>query len=190
MKILKKDNYIKNYILIMASFIISILIFSACSRQERFIAEKDINLEFPKEVLSTANSSTYMTDEEIIKRANAICTGEIYVDYRFSEPYICNIEQIEWDVAFSESPGTFMLYLQALNPVSYLTKAYYLSGDIKYLDVGQSIIKQWIQYKEKRKTSNNAYLWYDQGTAIRSNNLIYFLLAYTGGGMTRNFIIN
>lgn len=190
MKILKKDKYMKSYIFIIALFIISILIFSACSKQERFIAEAKLNLEFPKEVLSTANPSTYMADEEIIKRANAICTGEIYVDYRFSEPYICNIEQIEWDVAFSESPGTFMLYLQALNPVSYLTQAYYISGDIKYLDVGQSIIKQWIQYKEKRKASNNAYLWYDQGTAIRSNNLIYFLLAYTGGGMTRNFIIN
>ncbi len=38
----------KSYIFIIALFIISILIFSACSKQERFIAEAKLNLEFPK----------------------------------------------------------------------------------------------------------------------------------------------
>lgn len=168
--------------------ILSNIMFTACSKQEQSIAVNELNPGFPKEEFNWEyNFKT--TDEEIVKRADAICMGEIYVESVFPEPYICNIAQIDWDVTFSESPGTFMLYLQALNPVSYLTQAYYINGDSKYLDIAQSIIDQWIQYKGERKSTDNPYLWYDHGTAIRSNNLIYFLLAYTGGGMMKNFII-
>lgn len=162
------------------------IMFTACSKQEQSISVKELNPGFPKEEFNWEyNFKT--TDEEIVKRADAICMGEIYVESVFPEPYICNIAQIDWDITFSESLGTFMLYLQALNPVSYLTQAYYINGDSKYLDIAQSIIEQWIQYKEERKSTDNPYLWYDHGTAIRSNNLIYFLLAYTGGGYDEEF---
>lgn len=180
--IMKKRIYVILFMLVLSSFV-----FISCNKSEQYVLE-EINLGFQKEEFNWQyNFKT--TDEEIVKRADAICNGEIYVESVFQEPYICNIEQIDWDVVFSESPGTFMLYLQALNPVSYLTQAYYITDDDKYLDIAREIIEQWIQYKEKVESADNPYLWYDHGTAIRSNNLIYFLFAYTeiGGGGNKEF---
>jgi len=166
----------KKYVYIILLVLNSIM-FTACGKQEQLISD-ETSLEFYRDVFNWEyNFKT--TDEEIVKRADAICRGEIYVEAMFPDPYLCNIDQIDWDIIFSESPGTFMLYLQALNPVSYLTQAYYINDDNKYLDTAQRIIEQWIQYKEKRGSANNPYLWYDHGTAIRSNNLIYFLIAYS-----------
>lgn len=166
--------------------VLSSTVFISCNKSEQYVLE-EINLGFQRELYNWEYNFK-ATDEEIVKRADAICNGEIYVEPSFSEPYTCNIEQIDWDIVFSESPGTFMLYLQALNPVSYLTQAYYINGDDRYLDVARDIIEQWIQYKGKEESADNPYLWYDHGTAIRSNNLIYFLLAYTDwGGYDKEF---
>lgn len=118
------------------------------------------------------------TDEEIIRRADAITEGKIYVEPSFPDPWICQLELIDWDVNFSGSPGTFQLYLQALNPISYLTQAYYINQNEAYLYTAKQIVESWMEYKNTSKSESNPYLWYDHGTAIRSNNLIYFLLAY------------
>lgn len=119
------------------------------------------------------------TDEGIIERADAISIGEIYVEPIFPDPWECQLDQIDWDINFSDSPGSFQLYLQALNPISYLTQAYYINGNEIYLQNAKQIVESWIEYKNTPASENNPYLWYDHGTAIRSNNLIYFLLAYT-----------
>lgn len=118
-----------------------------------------------------------ITDSEIVEVADAILRGEIYVDSTIVEPYLCELENIDWDVNFSLSPGTFQLYLQALNPMAYLVQAYYVNNNIEYLNAARQIIESWISYKESSDSENNPYLWYDHGTAIRANNLIYFLLA-------------
>lgn len=119
-----------------------------------------------------------ITDSEILCRANAILRGEIYVESSITAPYICELENIEWNINFTESPGTFQLYLQALNPIAYLVQAYYISNDLDYLNMATLIVQSWIEYKESSESDENPYLWYDHGTAIRTNNLIYFLLAY------------
>lgn len=118
------------------------------------------------------------SDEDILLKADSICEGKIYVDSSISEPYICELEKIDWDITFTKSPGTFQLYLQALNPISYLTRAYRISNEEKYLETAEQIIKEWMIYEKSTKGKDNPYLWYDHGTAIRTNNLIYFLLSY------------
>lgn len=119
-----------------------------------------------------------VTDAVIEELADAILRGEIYVDSSIVEPYICELENIDWNVNFSQSPGTFQLYLQALNPTAYLVQAYYINNNIEYLNAARQIIESWMSYKESYGSEKNPYLWYDHGTAIRTNNLIYFLLAY------------
>ncbi len=118
------------------------------------------------------------TDEVIVERADAIQSGEIYVDSSINEPYVCDVQNIPWDVAFTKSPGTFSLYLLSLNPVAYLTQAYYITEDPDYLTTAKDILTQWIQYKNTETSHENPYLWYDHGTAIRCNNIIYFIFAY------------
>lgn len=122
------------------------------------------------------------TDEMIIQRADEICNGNIYVESSITEAYSCNIQDIDWNVKFTKSPGTFSLYLLALNPVSYLSQAYQLTGNDTYMNTAKDIISQWIRYKNSLESKENPYLWYDHGTAIRTNNLIYFLLSYTETG--------
>lgn len=118
------------------------------------------------------------TEENIVKYADAIQAGNIYVDSSITEPYQCSINEINWDIVFTDSPGTFSLYLLALNPISYLTQAYYITEEPSYLVTAKNILEQWMAYKDTAKSKNNPYLWYDHGTAIRSNNIIYFLFAY------------
>lgn len=119
------------------------------------------------------------TDEIILQRAESICRGDIYVEPSIPEAYSCDVNNIDWGIKFTKSPGTFSLYLLALNPVSYLSQAYYLTDNELYLETAKDIITQWITYENSSKSKDNPYLWYDHGTAMRTNNLIYFLLAYT-----------
>lgn len=118
----------------------------------------------------------------IVQRADEICNGNIYVEPSIAEAYSCNIQDIDWNVKFTKSPGTFSLYLLALNPISYLSQAYKLTGNDTYMNTAKDIISQWITYKNSLESKENPYLWYDHGTAIRTNNLIYFLLSYTETG--------
>ena len=119
------------------------------------------------------------TDDTIVERADAIQKGDIYVETSITPPYVCDIQNIDWDVVFTESPGTFSLYLLSLNPVSYLTQAYYITENPDYLTTAKNILDQWITYKDSKASQDNPYLWYDHGTAIRSNTIIYFIFAYT-----------
>lgn len=170
--------------LITVSLVISFLI-SACGKQINdpiaFVA-KDIN-DLQNDLGFSADEYNWKydfksTDEDIIERSDAILSGNIYVDTSIIDPYPCDIDNIDWDVVFSDSPGTFSLYLLALNPISYLTQAYYLTDDSSYLGVAKNILEQWVVYESSKESQDNPYLWYDHGTAIRSNNIIYFLLAY------------
>ena len=58
-----------------------------------------------------------------------------------------DLEQINWNISFSASPNTHQLYLQALNPIMYLSQAYYATGKEEYLDYARQIIESWMTYK-------------------------------------------
>ncbi|WP_252247356.1 hypothetical protein [Clostridium sp. ZBS4] len=58
-------------------------------------------------------------------------------------------DNLDWNVSYSESPGTFQLYLQSLNPVVYLTKAFEISGNNErmYLKRAEEFIISWNKYR-------------------------------------------
>lgn len=122
-------------------------------------------------------------EDIVIEKANDICNGKMWVEPSLGEEaFVYNLEQIDWDINFSSSPNTYQLYLQALNPIMYLTQAYYFTEKDEYLDYARLLIESWIEYKNTPGSDSNVYLWYDHGTAIRTDNLIFFLLAYTEAG--------
>lgn len=115
-------------------------------------------------------------DDEVVKIADGILGNQLTVNYTL-ESMEYDFDTLDWNVQYTESPNTFQLYLQCLNPVMYLTKAYEITGDIAYLDMGEKFIKSWADYlSDSKESEGNAFLWYDHGTALRAENLIYYAL--------------
>lgn len=114
-------------------------------------------------------------DETILEIADGLKNGILTVQENIeSVPY--DPENIDWDITFSESPNTFQLYLQALNPILYLTKAYEITKDTTYLDLAGKILNSWDLYHKRITSMKNSFLWYDHGTALRADNIIYYAL--------------
>ncbi|RND01865.1 hypothetical protein EC501_01230 [Lysinibacillus halotolerans] len=115
--------------------------------------------------ISSFNSTT-------IENANKILNNQIVV---FSSLDVLDFsEGINWDYTHHTNPGTYQLYLQALNCISILLNAYEKSNDLKYLIKAQEIIESWIKYEETNP--ENTMVWYDHPTAYRAHNLVYFLI--------------
>ena len=60
-------------------------------------------------------------EENVLKIADGMMNGQLTViDVIESTEY--DIENIDWNINFTESKGTFQLYLQCLNPIHILLK--------------------------------------------------------------------
>ncbi len=120
----------------------------------------------------------FLNDEQQIQLANDIFKGQLVVSPSFqnnSPSY--SLKTLDWNIQYSDSPNTFQLYLQSLNCIKYLAKGYELSGNTKYLDLGKAFVYSWTEYDANKTISeNNPFTWYDHGTALRADNLIYLAL--------------
>lgn len=72
--------------------------------------------------------------------------------------------------------NTVKLYYNSLRRIAFLSDAYFLTNENKYLDKAVSIFNKW---KEQEDTGElkNQYVWNDHGTASRTLTLIYLLRA-------------
>lgn len=120
------------------------------------------------------------SDAEVVRIANQMLAGKLIVNAdAFKEPLLYSSAHFDWNVQYTNSPNTYQLYLQSLQPLAYLSKAYELTGNSAYLVSGEAFLRSWICYKNDKKLSEkNPFLWYDHGTALRAENIIYFLLSY------------
>mgnify|MGYP001009850928 CR=1 FL=1 len=119
----------------------------------------------------------FLDDDQQIQIADAIMKGQLLVYPVIGEGPAFSLETLDWNIQYSESPSTFQLYLQSLNCIKYLARGYELTGDQKYLRLGKEFISSWEAYKSDEVLSKgNPYVWYDHGTALRAENLIYFAL--------------
>lgn len=119
---------------------------------------------------------SFPADDRVIEIAKGMRNNELVVEKQLKMmPY--SLETLDWNVLYSESPNTFQLYLQALYPVSYLTKAYKLTNEKLYLDLAFEFVKSWDIYRESESSKGNNFVWYDHGTALRADCLIYFILS-------------
>ena len=121
-------------------------------------------------------SYKFPTDDMVLEMANDIIDGHLWVlDTMESLDYDA-IEMLDWDIQYTDSPNSFQLYLQCLNPVMYLTKAYEISNQVAYLEFAEKFIDKWNVYRHSAKASDNPFVWYDHGTALRAETLIYYAL--------------
>lgn len=126
----------------------------------------------------------FPTDTEIVAIADQILDGKMIVLYSMDNMLEYNpdaMDTFDWNVQYSNTPNTFQLYLQCLNPIAYLAKGYEITTNEDYLLQAQKILESWLAYKNDY-TSQNPFLWYDHGTALRSETLIYYALVMQKAG--------
>lgn len=114
------------------------------------------------------------SDKEIVGKANDICQGIMHC-HKIIPGLQYDISSFDWGINYSDNSRSFQLYLQSLNPIRILTRAYELTHDSYYLAYGKMVIKSWKKYSdlvENRK--NNYFVFCDHSVAGRSNNLIYY----------------
>jgi len=100
-----------------------------------------------------------------------------------------DINSFNWGIVYTNASNTFQMYLQTLTPLEYLTKAYMLTKDIKYLEYGDRLIDSWIKYKNNKEfSSENSYVWNDHSVAMRCFNLIFYGLIVQNTGYFNDFL--
>lgn len=116
-------------------------------------------------------------DKTVLHFAASAHRGEIFVGKDLPSVE-SSVDNLDFNIQVAPSPNTFQLYLQSLELTNFLAKAYLISGDVNHLLLGKKFIEKWIEYELNYDETQvkNPFLWYDHGTALRANNLIYFLL--------------
>ena len=144
------------------------------------------------------NDFSFPEDSRVLEIADGLMKNSLTVIDTI-EPAEYDINNIDWNINFSESSGTFQLYLQCLNPITYLVKAYEISGggyeNFTYLEQAEKFLLSWYKYEQNEElTKYNSKVWYDHGTALRAENIIYFALVANEAGYlkedTKELIIN
>lgn len=160
---------------LLCIFLISIIIMTGCSADKNPINTWGISY-------SEYNCPVDFPDTETTVRiANDILSGQLIVNYVDDNYLTYDVERLDtfdWDIQHGNSPNTFQLYLQCLNPIAYLCKAYEINGEEKYLTLADAFFESWIEYKSTLSSTDNSnpFLWYDHGTALRAENIIYYAL--------------
>jgi|GEM_PF-1967656 Heparinase II/III-like protein. len=115
-------------------------------------------------------------NDKVISIADGLVGNELTVYYDMeSMPY--EFDKLDWNVIYSQAPATFQLHLQCLEPVVYLVKAYELTQKEEYINRAKDFLLSWNEYRQNDElTKNNSKVWYDHGTALRAENIIYYAL--------------
>lgn len=137
--------------------------------------------------------------ERALAFADGIMNGKLYVDSIITEPVPYSLNNFDWNREETDSPSTFQLYLQSLGMVKFLSYAALEQNDASYLSQAALFIADWYQYaQDPARSSDNPKVWYDHGSAMRAENLLYFILVAEETGfadtplreMIRNLLID
>ena len=112
-----------------------------------------------------------------LEAADKLINGELVVlDTIESQPY--SLESIDWNASFSDA---YQKHLQSLNFIAYLTKAYELTKEKKYLDLGKGFLEEWDNYRAGDAAEGNILVWDGYVSAMRASNIVYFVLSAEKG---------
>ncbi|MGL4738257.1 MAG: heparinase II/III family protein [Cellulosilyticaceae bacterium] len=119
-----------------------------------------------------------IAEEKCLEIADDLLSGKLIV-HETNKEYatFASIETINWGIELQRGPNTYQLFLQGLNAIAFLVKAYQISQESSYLLLAQNFITSWCAYERSRP--RNAFLWNDHAVAMRTENLIYFATVAT-----------
>lgn len=116
--------------------------------------------------------------------ADEIMDGCLYVSDQFPGMPYQSPEELNWFPSYSDSPNTFLLYLQGLTPVQVLAKAYQESGgELAYLERAEAFLDSWIAYSQTEEAKSNSRMWNDHGVAIRGESILYLAISAEGSAL-------
>ena len=111
-----------------------------------------------------------------LESADLLLSGKMRVIHWIEEDVDYSIDTFDWNGEYTESPTTFQLFLQALNPVAYLVGAYHATGKACYFDLALTLYRQWCNYEASTPRLENEYLWDQHAAALRAENILALLL--------------
>jgi hypothetical protein len=133
-----------------------------------------------------------LNDSTIIEAADKITRNElltysmlgntvVYTDIRY------DLNNFDWNIQATPSPNSFQMNLHALSMLAILSAAYLQKEDgdkSTYLTRGMEILESWIKYcGNPLKSNGNPFVWNDHATALRAENIIFFILTMDAAGM-------
>lgn len=86
------------------------------------------------------------------------------------------IDGFDWNVDHTDSPTSFQLFLQGLNPVLYLVGAFVLTGNADYYHLALDFYESWSRFAKSRLSKGNEYVWDQHAAALRAENLLSLLI--------------
>lgn len=113
-------------------------------------------------------------DGDAVEMTDAILDGNLIVNKDLPMLHYDSAESIDWGILYSDSPNSFQLYLQSLAPIVILSNGYIQTDNKACIELAYHIIKSWDQYRQTDQ--DNSFIWYDHGTAMRTESLIYFYI--------------
>lgn len=90
---------------------------------------------------------------------------------------------LDWNIEHTNSPTTFQLFLQGLNPILYLVGAFVESGDEDYFRQAVAFYESWAQFEGSESSRENAYVWDQHAAALRAENILAMLLVGAEHGL-------
>ncbi|MBR5272121.1 MAG: heparinase II/III family protein [Clostridia bacterium] len=119
-----------------------------------------------------------LSDDMVLNIAREMHNGVLTVNHRLSGMNGFDLENFDWSIRYGIGTAVqFQLGLHALKPVEFLTKAFDLDGDVKHLELALRFVESWSEYESDSFNAQiNPNLWNSRCAALRTENLIYFLL--------------
>ncbi len=119
-----------------------------------------------------------LTDDMVLNIARQMHEGVLTVNHRLSGMKGFDPHNFDWSTRYGiGTAAQFQLGLHALKPVEFLTKAFELDGNVKHLELALTLVEGWSKYEEDSFNAQiNPNLWNTRCAALRTENLIYFLL--------------
>ncbi|MBQ8210239.1 MAG: heparinase II/III family protein [Clostridia bacterium] len=91
-----------------------------------------------------------------------------------AEPYC--IWNIDWNITAAEAAEAYQMQLQNLRSVMYLTYAFELTQNRKYIDYAWRFVYSWNEYEKSDKSKQNTMCWHSHTMSARINHLIYLAI--------------
>lgn len=137
-----------------------------------------------KEIYITKRSSV---SDHTLEYADKILNGELFVSPSYPA------FKVTLPVTWKEDPyknTTWRLYYQSLDALSYLTNAYEMTNDVKYLTYGLGMIQSFWKVNHSPNKATDSYTYESHAMANRTNNLMYFYHYYVNSPIATEDIQN
>ncbi len=122
---------------------------------------------------------TSLSDDIVLNIAQALQAGELIVNPRLPAMKDFNLESFDWSTRYGIGTATrFQLSLHSFKTIEFLTRAFEIDGDTKHLELAMKFIESWAEYEaDSFNAQINPNLWNTRCAALRTENLIYFVLS-------------